>query len=82
MNRVLNRRLLIRNYTNYIKPSKFYMVPYKEQYESRDNENEIIRLSFGGWLEENKGNITKSDRINKLTEYLTRDQLSVFLKQR
>lgn len=35
------KQLKYRNYSSQ-KNIKFYMVPYNEQYESRDNENEII----------------------------------------
>ena len=43
MNRFLNHRLFIRDYSILIRNSKLNLIPYKEQYESRDNENEIPR---------------------------------------
>ena len=58
----MNRSIIIRNLSKYI-PTKhktwsyqngFYRVPYHEQYESRDNENEIKQRikSYGKWYED------------------------------
>ena len=41
MNRLLLHSRRYINITSIIKPKPFYLVPYEEQYESRDNENEI-----------------------------------------
>ena len=63
--------------------SRVSQIPYEEQWESRDNENEIrfkpnenneIRFStpyksYGEWLKENKGTTSKERRI-KMKEYL------------
>ena len=87
----MNRLTIIRNFSKYIPKHKtwsyqtgFYRVPYHEQYESRDNENEIKQRikSYGKWMEENKGSINRTDRISKITEYLERDNLSDYLKYR
>tara|TARA_Y100000817_G_scaffold237367_1_gene189422 strand:+ start:144 stop:353 length:210 start_codon:yes stop_codon:yes gene_type:complete len=48
------------------------MVPYKDQYESRDNENEIINKktkSYGEFLYENP-NSTREKRQKKVKEFL------------
>jgi len=54
----------------------FNMIPYHEQYESRDNENEIKRRfdsssenSYGKWIEENRG-ATRIERQAKIKEFL------------
>ena len=41
MNRILLQSRRYINTTSVIKSKRFYLVPYEEQYESRDNENEI-----------------------------------------
>ena len=72
-------RSVVRNFTKYI-PSKnktwcyrkgFYKVPYHEQYESRDNENEIKKRvqSYGSFIHKNP-NSSKELRITKMKEYL------------
>jgi len=55
------------------------MIPYHEQYESRDNENEIKRRfdrwsgpsnnSYGKWIEENRG-CSRIERQEKIKEFL------------
>ena len=52
----------------------FNMIPYHEQYESRDNENEIKRRfakpnSYGEWIQQNPG-VTRIERQEKLKEFL------------
>ena len=72
-------RIIVRNFSKYI-PSKnktwcyrkgFYKVPYPEQYESRDNENEIKQRvkSYGKFVYENP-NSTRKKRQEKVKEYL------------
>jgi hypothetical protein len=73
-------------YTNFItkRPLGFYMIPYENQWESRDNENEIrvtqnneneIRFStpyksYGEWVKENQGITNSKERQIKMKEYL------------
>ena len=58
--------------TQIIKRSlSIHLVPYNEQYESRDNENEIRRKeNYGKWIEVNKGKINKIDRQVEIKESL------------
>ena len=54
------------------KPLKFEEVPYHEQYESRDNENEIKQRikSYGKWYEESDKPIIRIERQKKIREFL------------
>tara|TARA_Y100000590_G_scaffold453576_1_gene598870 strand:+ start:1185 stop:1424 length:240 start_codon:yes stop_codon:yes gene_type:complete len=76
----MNRSTIIRNISKYI-PTKhktwpyqsgFYRVPYHEQYESRDNENEIKQRikSYGKWYEESDKPIIRIERQKKIKEFL------------
>ena len=66
--RILTRTM----YTSSIKkPIAFNMIPYHEQYESRDNENEIRpNKSYGEWIKENLGTTTRQERQIKMKEFL------------
>ena len=53
----------------------FYRVPYHQQYESRDNENEIINRmnkikSYGKWIEDSDKSIIRIERQKKIKEFL------------
>ena len=59
------------------KPLGFYMIPYDEQYESRDNESEIKRRkqrqvsSYGKFIHDNNDkNLTRKERQEKIKEFL------------
>ena len=76
----MNRFTILRNFSKYI-PTKhkawsyqngFYRVPYHEQYESRDNENEIKQRikSYGKWYEESDKPIIRIERQKKIREFL------------
>ena len=75
----MNRTTIIRNISKYI-PTKhktwpyqsgFYRVPYHEQYESRDNENEIKQRikSYGKFVYENP-NSSRKERQKQIKEFL------------
>tara|TARA_B100000575_G_C23023232_1_gene589244 strand:+ start:300 stop:548 length:249 start_codon:yes stop_codon:yes gene_type:complete len=68
MNRFLNHRLFIREYSILIRNSKLNLIPYKEQYESRDNENEIQnKKTFRFFKEKNEYKSNVSTNLdNKL----------------
>tara|TARA_Y100000590_G_scaffold330137_1_gene374963 strand:- start:18 stop:308 length:291 start_codon:yes stop_codon:yes gene_type:complete len=54
MNRVLNQSRRYINTSSVIRPKRFYLVPYEEQYESRDNENEIRKKKLEFSIERQK----------------------------
>ena len=60
--------------TSIQRPLGFQTIPYKEQWESRDNENEIRfstpYQSYGEWIKENQGITTSKERQIKMKEYL------------
>ena len=65
------KQLKYRNYSSQ-NNIKFYMIPYNEQYESRDNENEIKQRikSYGKWYEESDKPIFHIERQKKIKEFL------------
>tara|TARA_B100001093_G_C26773171_1_gene991107 strand:+ start:1111 stop:1407 length:297 start_codon:yes stop_codon:yes gene_type:complete len=73
---ILYRKIPVRNlYTASINRSlDFYTIPYHEQYESRDNENEIKRRfnkynSYGEWIKNNPST-TRIERQTKMKYFL------------
>ena len=72
-------RMIVRNFSKHLGSKNktwcyrngFYKVPYPEQYESRDNENEIKQKveSYGKFVYENP-NSTRKERQKKVKEFL------------
>ena len=75
---LLARNLYKMNTRSY---SAFLKVPYKEQYESRDNENEEIKekcKSYGEWVKNNI-NSTRELRQEKIQGFI--DNYNPYLKE-
>ena len=74
MNRlnILSRNIRLRNISG-ARNIGFNMIPYHEQYESRDNETEIKRKyennSYGKWIEENR-DATRIERQKQMKKSL------------
>ena len=69
---ILSRNIRLRNISG-ARNIGFNMIPYHEQYESRDNETEIKRKyennSYGKWLIENRG-CSRKERQEKIKSFL------------